>query len=116
MLGQAVNIDGPFLGCKHAIPAMAAAGGGSIINLASTASIVGTPPFAAYSATKGAVRAITQTVAVHCKQRKNGVQMYCIDVSPVSNRVFSGCRVTAVRIDSVTYPRSYCRQMTPAPT
>jgi len=62
----AVNVEGVFLGCKHAIPAMNAAGGGSIINLSSAAGLVGTPPFAAYSASKGAVRLLTKTVAAHC--------------------------------------------------
>ncbi len=75
-----VNFDGPFFGCKYALPAMAAGGGGSIINMSSAASLVGTPAFAAYSATKGAVRALTQTVAVHCKQRGNRVR--CNSVHP----------------------------------
>jgi 3(or 17)beta-hydroxysteroid dehydrogenase len=62
----AVNVEGVFLGCKHALPAMRASGGGSIINLSSAAGLVGTPPFAAYSASKGAVRLLTKTVAAHC--------------------------------------------------
>lgn len=62
----AVNVEGVFLGCKHALPAMKASGGGSIINLSSAAGLVGTPPFAAYSASKGAVRLLTKTVAAHC--------------------------------------------------
>jgi 3(or 17)beta-hydroxysteroid dehydrogenase len=62
----AVNVEGVFLGCKHAIPAMNASGGGSIVNLSSVAGLVGTPPFAAYSASKGAVRSLTKTVAAHC--------------------------------------------------
>ena len=77
---RAVNFDGPFFGCKHAIPAMAASGGGSIINMSSAAALVGTPAYAAYSATKGALRALTQTVAVHCKQRGNGVR--CNSIHP----------------------------------
>lgn len=77
---RAVNFDGPFFGCKHAIPAMAASGGGSIVNMSSAAALVGTPAYAAYSATKGAVLALTQTVAVHCKQRGNGVR--CNSVHP----------------------------------
>ena len=47
-----VNFDGPFFGCKHAIPAMAAGGGGAIVNISSAASLVGTPAFAAYSANR----------------------------------------------------------------
>ena len=77
---QAVNSEGVFLGCKHAIPAMAKSGGGSIVNISSVAALVGTPPFAAYAASKGAVRSLTQTVAVHCAQQKNGVR--CSSVHP----------------------------------
>lgn len=76
----AVNAQGPFLGCKHAIPAMARAGGGSIINISSVAGLVGSPPYAAYSASKGAVRSITQTVAVHCAQKGNRVR--CNSIHP----------------------------------
>jgi len=77
---EAVNVEGPFLGCKHAIPKMAESGGGSIVNLSSTASIIGSPGVAAYSASKGAVRSLTQTVAVHCKLRENGVR--CNSIHP----------------------------------
>ena len=77
---QAVNSEGVFLGCKHAIPAMAKSGGGSIVNISSVAALVGTPPFAAYAASKGAVRSLTQTVAVHCSQQQNGVR--CSSVHP----------------------------------
>jgi 3(or 17)beta-hydroxysteroid dehydrogenase len=77
---QAVNIEGPFLGCKHAIPIMAKNGGGSIINMSSVAALSGTPAFAAYSATKGAVRSLTQTVATHCNMRNNGIR--CNSIHP----------------------------------
>ena len=53
--------EGVFLGCKAAIPAMNASGGGSIINMSSVASHLGYPVFFAYSAAKGAVRAMTKT-------------------------------------------------------
>jgi 3(or 17)beta-hydroxysteroid dehydrogenase len=59
---------------------MTRSGGGSIINISSVAAMIGTPPFAAYSASKGALRSITQTVAVHCKMRKNGIR--CNSIHP----------------------------------
>lgn len=63
----AVNLDGVFLGTKHAVKAMRAAGrGGSIINMASVAGLVGNPGTGAYSASKGGVRAFTKAVAVEC--------------------------------------------------
>ena len=52
---MAVNVRGVFLGCKYAIPAMEAAGGGSIINIASFVALVGcSVPQDAYTASKGA--------------------------------------------------------------
>jgi len=77
---QAVNAEGVFLGCKHAIPAMRRAGGGSIVNVSSLAGLRGTPIYAAYSASKGAVRALTKTVALHCRDR--GEPIRCNSIHP----------------------------------
>jgi NAD(P)-dependent dehydrogenase (short-subunit alcohol dehydrogenase family) len=60
----AVNARGTFLCCKHAIPGMVARGGGSIVNVASVAALVGLRNRAAYSASKGAVVALTRALAV----------------------------------------------------
>jgi meso-butanediol dehydrogenase / (S,S)-butanediol dehydrogenase / diacetyl reductase len=60
----AVNARGTFLTCKYAIPAMVARGGGSIVNMASIAGIVGLRNRAAYCASKGAVIALTKALAV----------------------------------------------------
>jgi NAD(P)-dependent dehydrogenase (short-subunit alcohol dehydrogenase family) len=59
----AVTLTGVFLGCKYAVPAMLAGGGGAIVNTASTAGLVATPSFAAYMAAKGGVIALTRSVA-----------------------------------------------------
>ena len=77
---NAVNSDGVFLGCKHAIPAMAESGGGSIINMSSVAAIHGQSFVAAYTASKGAVRALTKSIAMFCKERKNGIR--CNSIHP----------------------------------
>jgi 3(or 17)beta-hydroxysteroid dehydrogenase len=77
---NAVNSDGVFLGCKHAIPAMAETGGGSIINMSSVAAIQGQSFVAAYTASKGAVRALTKNIAMFCKEQKNGIR--CNSVHP----------------------------------
>jgi 2-keto-3-deoxy-L-fuconate dehydrogenase len=60
----AVNARGTFLCCKHAIPGMVARGGGAIVNIASVAALVGLRNRAAYSASKGAVVALTRALAV----------------------------------------------------
>jgi 3(or 17)beta-hydroxysteroid dehydrogenase len=63
---MAVNLDGVFLGVKHAIAAMKTSGGGSIINLSSIEGLVGDPNLAAYNASKGGVRIFTKSAALHC--------------------------------------------------
>ena len=61
---QNVNSKGVFLGTKAAIPEMRQAGGGSIINISSTAGLVGGPRSTAYTASKGAVRLFTKATAI----------------------------------------------------
>ncbi|MBP0625056.1 SDR family oxidoreductase [Cupriavidus consociatus] len=59
-----VNLKGVYLCSKYAIPEMARRGGGSIVNLASTISVVGIPDRAAYVAAKGGVAALTRAMAL----------------------------------------------------
>jgi NAD(P)-dependent dehydrogenase (short-subunit alcohol dehydrogenase family) len=64
-LTLAVNAKGVFLGCKHGIPALRRAGGGSVINTASFVARMGAAtPQIAYTASKGAVLAMTRELAV----------------------------------------------------
>ena len=77
---HSVNLDGVFLGCKHALPAIERAGGGSIVNISSIAAMQGVPFAAAYAASKGGVRSLTKAVAVHCREAKNNVR--CNSVHP----------------------------------
>jgi NAD(P)-dependent dehydrogenase (short-subunit alcohol dehydrogenase family) len=72
---MAINVDGVFLSVKHAIPAMARAGGGSIILMSSVAGLRGSAGLAGYSATKGAVRLFAKSVALECAQAGNGVRV-----------------------------------------
>jgi 3(or 17)beta-hydroxysteroid dehydrogenase len=74
-LANSVMSEGVFLGCKHVIPAMARSGGGSIINMASTASHLGFANLIAYSAAKGAVRSMTKSVAMYCQEK--GYKIRC---------------------------------------
>lgn len=59
-----VNAKGVFLGTKYAVAEMRKTGGGSIINTASVFGLVGSPGFAAYHASKGAVRLLTKSTAL----------------------------------------------------
>lgn len=60
----AVNLDGTFLGCKYALPLMKTRGG-SIVNISSVSGLVGGHNLAAYNASKGGVRLLTKSVALH---------------------------------------------------
>ena len=90
---QGVNVDGVFLGVKHAFPAMRAAGGGSIINLSSIAGLRGNRSgLGAYSATKGAVRLFTKTAALEGakdKIRVNSVHPGIIE-TPIWDAILPG--------------------------
>lgn len=74
-----INADGTFLGCKYAIQALREKGG-AIVNLASTAAVAGHPGMCAYSASKGAVAALTRNVAAHC--RNQGYRIRCNTIIP----------------------------------
>lgn len=63
-----VNVEGVFLGMKHACPVMAEQGGGSVVNISSVAAMVGREAWTCYGATKGAVRTMTKDVAVEYAQ------------------------------------------------
>lgn len=80
---NAVMSEGVFLGCKAAIPVMRASGGGSIINMSSVASHLGYPVFFAYSAAKGAVRAMTKSIAVHCQANKYHIRCNSIHAGAI---------------------------------
>lgn len=58
-----VSLRGVFNGCRAAIPAMIESGGGSIVNMTSVAGTKSSPRFAAYSAAKGGITALTRSVA-----------------------------------------------------
>lgn len=77
-----VNAKGVFLGTKSVIPAMRAAGGGSIINLSSIAGLVGSTYSASYNASKGAVRLFTKSTAIQYARegiRANSIHPGLID-------------------------------------
>jgi 3(or 17)beta-hydroxysteroid dehydrogenase len=79
---NAVISDGAFFGCKHAVLAMKASGG-TIVNVSSVASFQGEPYVVAYSAAKGAVEALTRSVAVHCAQLKIPIRCNSLHPGPI---------------------------------
>lgn len=76
------NLDGVFLGCKHAIGAMRRTGTGAIVNIASRSGLVGIPAAAAYASSKAAVRNHTKTVALYCAGQ--GLEIRCNAVFPAA--------------------------------
>lgn len=76
----AVNVEGVFLGCRAAIPAMRRAGGGSIVNLSSMADRLALPRSMAYGASKAAVRHMTRSIAQHCAEQQLNIR--CNSVHP----------------------------------
>lgn len=79
-----VDLLGPFLGCKHAVPLMRRVktemGGGSVINIASMASIRAEHYLVAYNAAKAGVTHMTKSVALHYAKAGTGIR--CNSVHP----------------------------------
>ena len=85
-----VNLTGMFLGTKHAIPALRAAGGGSIVNMSSTAGLVGNIGSGAYGASKGGVRSFTKYTAIqHAIEsiRANSIHPGPIDTDMLADKL-----------------------------
>lgn len=76
---MAINLDGTFLGCKYGM-GLLRRGGGSIVNISSVSGLVGGHNLAAYNASKGGVRLLTKSVALHGARLKPPVR--CNSVHP----------------------------------
>lgn len=79
-LHMAIHVEGTFLGCKYSIPLMKNRGGASIVNMASTAALMGYGNIVAYTAAKGAIRAMTRSIAMHCQDEGYGIR--CNAIAP----------------------------------
>ena len=82
-----VNAKGVFLGTKSVLPKMIAAGGGSIVNISSTAGILGSRISTAYNPSKAAVRVFTKSTAL--QYAKNNVRANSIHPGPVESEMLS---------------------------
>jgi NAD(P)-dependent dehydrogenase (short-subunit alcohol dehydrogenase family) len=71
----AVNVEGTFLGMKHAIPRIAKSGGGAVVNISSALAMKGVARMAAYCGSKAAIRLMTKAVALECAGLRNNVRV-----------------------------------------
>ncbi len=83
---MSVNLKGVYLGCKYTVPVMIRQGGGSIVNTASAAGLVGVPDRAAYCASKGGVIAMTRAMALD--HVGDGIRVNCIAPGSVESPYF----------------------------
>ena len=102
---MAINAKGVFLGTKQAIPAMRRAGGGSIVNISSTAGLVGSLDGSpSYTATKGAVRLFTKSTAI--QYAKENIRCNSVHPGPIDTLMIQ---------DTLTDPERLERRMSRLP-
>jgi NAD(P)-dependent dehydrogenase (short-subunit alcohol dehydrogenase family) len=104
----AVNIKGPFLGIKHALPILRACGGGVILNMSSICGLVGHKyTNEAYTATKGALTLLTKSVATRyarCSIRCNSIHPSTVD-TPMLQTVLADPERRAERFNEIPLGR-----------
>lgn len=88
-----VNLDGVFLGIQQSVPRMKA-NGGSIINIASIEGLVGESLLPAYNASKGGVRLLTKSTAIHCARSGYGIRVNSVCPGFAETEMVSGALST----------------------
>jgi NAD(P)-dependent dehydrogenase (short-subunit alcohol dehydrogenase family) len=103
----AVNLTGVFLCIRHELPKLLARGGGSIVNVGSTAAIRGVPLMSAYVAAKTALVGLTKTAALEVADKKVRINLVCPGslVTPMSKRLY-GQKIDALLADRTPMRRA----------
>lgn len=86
----AINLEGVFLGCKHAVAALKGGAGGSIVNVASTLGVRGGSIFPSYCASKGGVRMLTRAVALHCAEQGYDIRVNTVLPGAIHTEMVDG--------------------------
>jgi 3(or 17)beta-hydroxysteroid dehydrogenase len=99
---QRIHSEGTFLGCKYALPAIrhSGSGSGSIINMSSVTAIGGFPYVLAYSAAKGAIRAMTKSIAAGTSAQGEPIRCNSIHPGRIETPMVRGCREERQRLDA----------------
>lgn len=88
-----INLDGVFLGTQKAIGAMKERGG-SIINVSSIEGLIGEPNLAAYNASKGGVRLLTKSAALHCAAKGYNIRVNSLHPGYIATPMVAGALAT----------------------
>jgi NAD(P)-dependent dehydrogenase (short-subunit alcohol dehydrogenase family) len=94
-----VNLKGPFLCMKHAIPAMVRGGGGSIVLMGSVLGSIGAPGYAAYCASKGALVNLAKQAAI--EHAPDGVRVNVVSPSATDTGLFMQVAAQAPDPDAI---------------
>ena len=92
---EAINSEGVFLGCKYAVQGMKKTGPakpaikGSIVNVSSIAGLIGSAGPTAYTASKGAVRLLSKSVALYCAEKKYAIRCNSVHPGGVDTAIFN---------------------------
>ena len=103
---RSINLDGVFLGVKHAIPVMAESGGGSIVNISSVAGLQGSAGLSGYNATKGGVRIFTKGVAKECAMGGLNIRVNSVHPGIIATPIWALKELTAEQRKNINFPGS----------
>ena len=105
-LVHAIDLDGVFLGCKHAIPLIrettrAEGSRGSILNISSIAGVIASGRMAAYNSAKAGVRHLTKSVALHCASNKDAITCNSVHPAFIDTPILDNFQATGLTKDEV---------------
>jgi 3(or 17)beta-hydroxysteroid dehydrogenase len=87
---MSINLDGVFLGAKHAVRAMRSGQGGSIVIVSSASGIKASPGASAYAASKAALRLFAKSVALECAQAGDNIRVNTVHPAGVATPMWQG--------------------------